>query len=290
MRSCLIAACVVAGSALATPVYADGPPAPGAGALARGRAAWDKGEADVAEAAYKEALEAGGLSPEETREGYVRLGSARAVLGKRDQALAAFRAAAVLDADFAVPPEAGKKAIPLAQQAKKDVAKIGTLSFTSSAPDKVEAAKPFKVKVQIDAAHVPVVSKVAVTARDGTGGKDFTTREAPRESMEIEIPASSVIAGALVTVRVDALDPRNNRIATSENRVQVASEGAVAPVPVPTDKPEGPQPSGNRKSFWSTPWPYVIGGVVIAGAGAAVFFGTRPTEDVTIGSPAVRAR
>lgn len=108
--------------------------------------------------------------------------------------------------------------------------------------------------------------------------------------MEIEIPASSVIAGALVTVRVDALDPRNNRIASSENRVQVASEGAVVPVPVPTDKPEGPQPSGNRKSFWSTPWPYVIGGVVIAGAGAAVFFGTRPTEDVTIGSPAVRAR
>lgn len=263
--------------------------APGAGALARARAAWDKGEADVAEAAYKEAIEAGGLAPDEIREGYVRLGSARGVLGKRDQAIAAFRAAAILDSDFQVPAEAGKKVAPLAQQAKKDVAKIGSLSFTATAPDKVEAAKPFKVKVQIDAAHVPVVAKVAVTAKDGSGGKDFTTKEQPRESMEIEVPGASAVAGAQITVRIDALDSRSNRLASVENRVQVASDGA-APAVVPVDKPETPVPSGNRKSFFSTPWPYVIGGVVLAGAGAAIYFGTRPTNDVTIGSPAVQGR
>jgi hypothetical protein len=50
--------------------------------------------------------------------------------------------------------------------------------------------------------------------------------------------------------------------------------------------------TGARKGggFWSSPWPYVIGGVALAGAGTAVYFGTRPSEQVAVGAPTVRAK
>jgi hypothetical protein len=100
-------ACFVATTS-AAPAYA-GESAAGGPALKQARAAWEKGSLDVAEPLYREALEKGGLAPGDVLEGYVRLGSIRASLGKRDQAIAAFRAASILDSTFAVPSEAGPK-------------------------------------------------------------------------------------------------------------------------------------------------------------------------------------
>src|SRR5690606_24618544 len=56
-------------------------------ALKQARAAWDRGALDTAEPLYREALEKGGLAPDEVLEGYVRLGSIRAARGKRDSAV-----------------------------------------------------------------------------------------------------------------------------------------------------------------------------------------------------------
>jgi len=39
--------------------------------------------------------------------------------------------------------------------------------------------------------------------------------------------------------------------------------------------------------FWSSPWPYVIGTVALAGAGAAAYFTLRPADDVSVGSARV---
>ena len=280
---------VLATTALvATPAFAD--VAPGAAALSRARTSWDRGEADQAEVAYKEAIEQGGLAPEEIREAYVRLASARAVLGKKDQSIAAVRAAAILDHDFTVPPEAGKKAGAHAAQAKKDVAKIGTLQLTSTTPDKVEAQKAFKVRVTLDPAHVPVVTRLRVTARDGAGGKDFVKTEPPKDVVEFEIPASIAVAGSQVSVRADALDRFNNRIGSAENRIQVRdAEGAPPPavVAATTDAKAQDRP---KRGFWSSPWPYIVGGVVLIGGGATIYFQTRPTDNVTIGAVGVRPR
>ncbi len=274
----------------AVSAWADDKP-PGAAALARARGAWERGEADIAEASYREAIEQGGLAPDEVREGYIRLGAARAVLGRKDQSINAFRAAAVLDSEFAVPAEAGKKAAQYAAQAKKDVAKIGALSFAAQFPDKVESQTPFKVKVQLDAAHVGVVKGIVITAKDGSGGKDYSKREAPKETLELEVPSSIAIAGSTVAVRVDAIDGRNNRLASADGRVQVIGEAApaaaLAEVP---KKADTPPPKRGGGSIWSSPWPYVVGGLVLVGTGAAVYFQTRPTETVTLGQPGVDAK
>lgn len=305
MARAFAAACVVV-AATATPALAADPA--GAAALAKARAAWDAGTPFKSEALYREAIEKGGLAPSEVLEGYVRLGAIRAARGKKDQAVAAFRAASVLDASFTVPREGGKNAPALAARAKRDTARIGSLKLTADVPKEADASKPFKVSATLDAAHVAIVTKIAVVTKDGPNGKETVVDAKSAESLELEVPADAVTGGANLIVRVDALDSHQNRLATVEERVKVGEAPAAAPA-VAAKEPEPAQPtkanpfmttptapadadSHPRRGggFWSSPWPYVIGGIALASAGTAVYFGTRPPEDVSVGQVGVRTR
>lgn len=258
---------------------------------------------ESAEQSYREALEKGGLAPNEVLEGYVRLGSIRASIGKREQAVAAFRAASILDSTFAVPSEAGPKGPAYAAQAKKDTAKIGSIQLSVKGPKEVPSGKSFSVTAMLDSAHIPIVTKVGLVARDGTSAKEATTDARPQEQMELEVPADVTLPNASLLIRVDALDSHGNRLASVEERVRVQEGGgagaAVVAAPVSTGGSSAslataPSPSGDDRrkggSFWSSPWPYLIGGIALAGAGTAVYFGTRPADEVAVGQVGVRTR
>lgn len=291
-------ACFVLGTT-AAPAYAS-ETAAGGPALRQARAAWEKGNLDVAEPLYREALEKGGLAPNDVLEGYVRLGSIRASLGKRDQAIAAFRAASILDSTFAVPSEAGPKGPAYAAQAKKDTAKIGSIQLSLKAPKEVTSGKSFTVTASLDSAHIPIVAKLGLVARDGTSGKEAVAEAKPGETTELDVASEVTMPSASIVVRVDALDSHGNRLASVEERVRVP-EGGVAAAGGSNAKAE-PSSAGSSSAsgadtgvrkgggFWSSPWPYVIGGVALAGAGTAVYFGTRPSEQVAVGAPSVRAK
>ena len=274
-------------------------PAAGSAALRQARAAWEKGAIETAEPLYREAIEKGGLAPPEVLEGYVRLGSIRASLGKKDQAIAAFRAASILDATFAVPTEAGPKGPSLAAQAKRDTAKLGSIQLSVKAPKEAPSGKSFKVTAELDAAHVPVVYRIGLVARDGTSGKEVVAEAKPGESVEIDVASEVTMPNASILVRVDALDKQGNRLASAEERVRVP-EGSSAAAPavaaassgVATSSASRPGDAGPRKGggFWSSPWPYVVGGLALAAAGTAIFFGVRPSDEVSVGQVGVRAR
>lgn len=277
--------------------------APGGPALRQARAQWDRGSLEQAELLYREALEKGGLAPSEVLEGYVRLGSIRAALKKKDQALAAFRAASILDATFTVPTEAQALGVQLADKAKKDTAKIGSIQLAIQVPKETSAAKSFKVTATLDKGHLPIVSKIGVTAKDGTSGKEITLDAKPDESVEFEIGSEITLPGASILVHVDALDGHANRLASAEDRVRVPDNGTVAPVATnntqsntssngtttTSTKPVDSTPTTVRKGggFWSSPWPYVIGGIAVAGIGTSIFFATRPPENIAVAAPNV---
>lgn len=281
-------------------------PAAGGPAFRQARAAWEKGALDTAEPLYREALEKGGLAPNEVLEGYVRLGSIRASNGKKDQAIAAFRAASVLDSTFAVPSEAGPKGPALAAQAKKDTAKIGSIQLSIKAPKEVSSGKSFTVTATLDGAHLPIVTKMGLVAKDGTSGKEVVAEAKSGESVDLDVASEVTMPNASILVRVDALDSHGNRLASEETRVRVAAGGGAgggAAIAASSGASPGSSSSaasasngsgdsGVRKGggFWSSPWPYVIGGVAVAGAGAAIFFGTRPSEQVSVGAPQVQGR
>jgi hypothetical protein len=286
----------------AAPAYASDSAA-GGPALRQARAAWDRGSLETAEPLYREALEKGGLAPSDVLEGYVRLGSIRAANGKKDQAVAAFRAASILDSTFAVPTESGPKGPAYAAQAKKDTAKIGSIQLSIKAPKEVTSGKPFTITASLDGSHIPIVAKFGLVARDGTSGKEVVAEAKPGESVELEVASELTMPNASILVRVDALDRQGNRLASAEERVRVpeggvagagAGSGAKSGGSVSSSSSSAPADgdSGVRKGggFWSSPWPYLIGGVAIASAGTAVYFGTRPTAQVAVGQVGVKAK
>jgi hypothetical protein len=275
------------------------PSAPsGAAALIRARAAWDKGDFDLSEPLYKQALIDGGLLPVDVVDAYVHMGAARAVMGKAKPALDAFRHAAIIDAKFTVPSEAGKKAVKLGEQARREKARVGSIALSAEFPTGVKSGQPFTIDATLDAAHVPLVANVGIVARDSLSNKTYSKNERPSASMHFEVPTDMTLPGASLVVRIDALDAHANRLASSEQRVKVEAQPvAVSTTTTPpprltfdgsgpsrekTQKDRADKPSGG---FWSSPWPYVIGGAALAAGGAAAFFVTRHTDDVTVGGP-----
>ena len=108
-----------------------------------------------------------------------------------------------------------------------------------------------------------------------------------------------------------AMTKRRNEGKAADPAARVTPEGGAleraapsgAPEPATGDDDDDDKPAERKKkkpgddnetrkggSFWSTPWPYVIGGVALAGAGAAVYFGTRPSDAVSVGPVNVGTR
>ena len=259
-------------------------PAAGATALDRARAQWNQGEFESAEPAYQEALEKGGLTREATLECFVKLGAVRAVLGKKELAHAAFRTAALLDQNFVVPAEAGKKAVALAEAAKQQQAKVGVgpLKAEPSAPAEVESGAAFAVNVLLDPAHATVIARLGLSVFDGTTGKTYRFEEAAQSPVvHFRIPAAIVMPGSTLVLHVDALDIHDNQLASAESRV------SVRPTPISTGTSPMVAASG---SFWSTPWPYLIGGTLLAAGGVGAYFLLRPPSQVAVGSAAIEPR
>jgi hypothetical protein len=84
---------------------------------------------------------------------------------------------------------------------------------------------------------------------------------------------------------VRATDAHDNELAAAEQRVHVASATAVGPAAVATIDDHHDQ----RRGFWSSPWPYVIGGAALAAAGGVTAWVlTRPTDNVDVGTVRVQ--
>ena len=302
-RGALLAlACTFAG----TLAHADPPaPPPGADALATARTAWEAKRYAAAELSYKSALDQGGLAPADTLDAYVHLGSARARLGKKELARAAFRQAALIDRHFKPPPEAGKRAATIAGLARRDEAKLGSIVLNATIPQSVPAGESFGVDATLDAKHAALTAKVGVDARDSLSGKHWATTEVAAAAMHFDIPASVTLPGATLVIRIDALDPHDNRLATREQRVHVEAlptPAVAAAPPKPAAPPAaltfttdlgGSKPareSEKHGGIFSSPWFYVVGGVVLAAGGAFAYYELRPSENVSLGSAQVVTR
>ena len=267
---------------------------PGDEALSRARAAWDRGDYDVAEPLYRQAIELGGLAPAAVLDAYVRLGASRAVLGKNEAALAAFKAAALINNQFKVPPEAGRRALQIAERARRAEAQVGAIDLHADVPASLEPGQAAAVDATLDATHAAVASRIAVLARDPTTGKSYEQANEAASSVHFKLPASLALPDATIVVRVDALDRHGNRLASVEQRMRVGPTTAGAALPAAiassSSKPGTEERHDAKKGhgFWSSPWPYVIGGAALAAGGAAIYLAARPStiggDDVNVGT------
>ncbi len=266
---CLLAAGVLT-LILSAPAHAD--EARGTGPMSRANTAWGKGEFDVAEALYHEALEQGGLSRADTLHAYVYMACARVVQNKKEQAVSAFRQAVLIDPTFAVPSEAGKKAYQLGQQVKAREARVGPFVMNLQMPSKVPSGTAFTVTVSMDASRAALLMRIGLTVTDGLGSPPYQFQEdvpqdgaAKTVQMKLDVPAKVVLPNG----------------ATVANGPSLVAHGD-----------DGPPPKDQKKSggFWSSPVPYIIAGAALAGAGVGIYFATKPGDSVSLASVQVHSQ
>ena len=215
-------------------------------------------------------------------EAHVHLGAARAVQGKKAAALAAFRDAAMLDPRFSVPTEAGKRAMTIADQARRLEANSTRLLLHAEIPDQANPGAPASVDVTLDEGHAAAVpgARIGVYAHDPLDGRSHTESVPVAPTAHFELPARLFLPSATVHVRVDWLDKHANRLASTEEQIHVHplpmadTPAALAGSPAHGD--------GKRGGFWHTAWPYILGGAALAAGGVAVYFATRPADDVDV--------
>jgi len=254
--------------------------------------AWENAELNKAADLYEKALEEGGLYPSDVLVAYSRIGTVRAAMGRTSEALSRFRVAATLDPSFELPSEAGPKAKTVYKKAKAEAIKQGggKLEVTAEVPQQATPGTEFKVVGHLPEAFVPLMVEMGITVSDPSiaSMQPWSTKKPIDTSVQFEVPGKAVLAGANLLVRVDALDSHGNRWASSQTRVQVSAPKAKDAGPMTSGPlPEfGDDNKDKKKSggFWSSPWPWVIGGAVVVG-GTAAYFMTRPTDDVTVGAP-----
>lgn len=253
--------------------------------------AWAKKDYLEAERLARRSIEDGKLSPREVVDSYVYLGSSRAMLAKKAPSIAAFRAAGALDADFLLPADAGPKAVDYANSARADVASIGSISFTAKIPKHIEPHTTLTLKATLDAAHLSLAKKMEMLARDGTSGKEHLDEaSAPAEVTEYIVPLELTLPGSVIKIRIDVLDRFRNRLASVEETIEVGGKHASGASTASTSLYSDPQKDRKKKGgFWSSPWPYIVGGSLLlaAGGASAYYFWLRPPDQVSVGAPRV---
>lgn len=276
----------------AGPVHAQTAESP----LAPLRSAWDSGDFDQVPALCQKALAKGGLGTADALDAYTRLGAALAIAGQKKPAIAAFRRAALIDPAFRVPPEAGKTALALAEAARREQKRAGTLalSFEVAGRGDVASGSSFGVDVSLTApTRGSPVSAITLDATDTLAGRTYEQRAAAGPGVHFEVPSRMTLPDASLLVRVHARDGNDNELAETQRRVRVApavpvtESGPIAAItsPAPARKEDRDRAGGG---FWSSPWPYVIGGAALAAGGVTTWFLTRPTDNVDVGSVRVQ--
>jgi len=257
--------------------------APSTTSLEHARQAWEEGALDEAERAYQEALNQGGLDRAATLECLVHLGAARSVLGNRSGALTEFRMALFVDDAFVVPPEAGKKAAAMAEAARHQPNRVGSLHLSLSVPSEAPSGEAFAVNVMLDSAQAALVARLSLHVKDKTTNKTFDYEEPAGPVVHFRVPALMTLPNATLHIRVDALDSHDNQLAFADEHV------GVRPTPIAEKQVSKDELRTKHSGFWSTAWPYVIGGVLIAAGGATTtYFLLKPPDQVSIGPAQVQ--
>ena len=253
-------------------------------AIARATEAWVVGEISKAGELYEQALAEGGLSPSDTLTAYVRIGVWRAAVGKKEGALSAFRNASIIDPEFEYPGEAGPTAKPIYEQARTEAAGQGKLEVVVKLPTEVKSGQGFTVGAGMAETLLPLFETMTVHVEDRPGHVVHEAEQPIEANMRFDVPGGVAPTAASLTVRVAAVDPQKNEWARTTRTLKVVAAAA----PVVDEAPPKPKPVKRSKGFWSSPWPYVIGGaaaVVASGVAVGVVFGTR-SNVVSVNAPA----
>lgn len=239
--------------------------------ISKATEAWELGRLAPAGKLYEAALAGGGLNPTDTLDAFVRVGAWHAVAGQSALALNALRKAAIIDPDFECPKLAGARAKPLCERARKEAAGRNKLMLSIEAPEGVKHDTDVSVAVTLPESLAPLFEAISLAVEDRPGHVVHAEEKplsdgsdnAVSGRVEFEVPAAELTAGSTLNLRALVRDAQKNEWARASATLRVSAR-ALPPAPPP--EPAPPPPPVAKTGFWHGPWPYVVGGSILASA------------------------
>ena len=252
--------------------------------------AWDDIELEQAAVYYEKALKEGDLYPSDVIVAYVRIGTVQAAKGQKTAALSSFRVAAALDPTFALPDEAGPSAKAVYERARKETIELGgKLTIRMEAPATSRPGEGFVVTAFLPEEYVPLVASVGIMVQDPSVSSDtlrpWIEKKRAAAEVDFDIPDRVVMGGASLLVRVDALDINGNRWTSTQTRVAVSGDAPPEENYAPTPKRGPTSDDKSEAGFWASPWPWIVGSVLLVGIGVGTYFVARPSQTVHVTGP-----
>ena len=232
--------------------------------LASARNAWAQGSLEEAEALFRNALEAGHLTPSEVVEATIYVATVEVAAGKVAPARDHFRLAALIDPAYSLPLEASKAAIAMATAEKK---KAVPARFERAIRAPASVTLPGTITLEIPVSNDHATHVTSLWARAEVGKREVTRTQVPTESVtKIDLRIKEKLQAENVIVRVAGVDAHENHLVERDITIRISHSAGAVPVVVAT---------GPKKSIWATPWPYLLGGVLFIGGGTALVIATR---------------
>jgi len=283
-RLCAIAVLTVMGASLAGSIaHAQ------SSVLEDALSAYEAGRVDDAAAGFERALATAGNGPAELATIHLHLGILRASLGDADGARAAFEVALALRPGTEAPSELGPAQLPAFERAQ--AARTGrTLRVV------VATHGRRTVEARVDGAPAGLVDALVVRARLRDGAERSTriagtsgAAQLPDAAERAEVVAVDAHGGivARVPVPLPALPP--TAVQTAHRAVH---DGTSRAAPIASVTATGTTGASHDDrdggGFFSTPWPWMVLGVIVTAATVATVLVVTRTDEYVVGPPVVR--
>jgi tetratricopeptide (TPR) repeat protein len=244
----LLVAATIALPSLAAAEVSD--PLASAGALMEGQ------EYDHAQSALTEAIEAGGLDPEQLADAYRALAECYAALRRPDDAQAAFRAVLALDPSFYVASDQSPLVRQPFEAARRASREAERLSIAYDPPPSFGEGEPLVIEPEIVPGDVSGLAAEVVLHVRGAGGLFLTFVGVDGV---VEVPAVELEGLEEAAFYLELRDEHGN----STLRVGSPTEPLV--VPIGETGGERPPPDEHARPWYAEWWLWTAVGVVVVG-------------------------
>ncbi len=246
--------------------------------LLSARTAWEQGALEEAGALYRGALEAGKLTADEVIEAHSHLGTVAFSTGKFEQAKQHFMTASMVDPNFLLPAEANRRANDFATEQRNYARTVGKLDLMLRPPPSATPGKPVRVEVKIKREALTTLKKIELSLEMGKRRLARQVVDA-RPELTLQLTVETFPKNSQLQLIVRGLDDHESTLVT--RTASVAIEGGAPSESPLAGSPTRPSPAAG-KSFWATPWPYVIAGTLLVSGGVTLIVMTHHPDVDTL--------
>jgi tetratricopeptide (TPR) repeat protein len=240
----------------------------------------EEGDFEGAVSTLERGLNQQDLSDDELAEMYRVLGLAQLYLGREAQAREAYEKLLQAQPDYELPQHEAPKIRAIYARIKEDIKqrRVRPVTITLDAPAEAEGGTPVRVEVHVKDLALGSRPRLYYrrAGRQSFNSVEFERNPEDREHWAAQIPSYEL---PLTDTRYEV--EYYVEVADAAQRRLAGRGDALMPL-VLVVTPRGGLRQAEATPFFQTPWPYVIGGVVVAGVVAGIAIANSQPQTGTV--------